>query len=206
MINYKLKIIKNNIFVVIVKNKYDLGMLFCKVQEFYESPKFKNKKFSIWEYFDWYSKSNLGFFSYPKDYCGYNVPLKIAKLCYSKNKIESPYDIVFNNFLDSIKIKDGYIIGVDNTSSDIFKHELCHALYYTNKEYKNKMDEITKNISKSILNKFKNNLKQKGYCSNVTFDEIQAYMAVEKTNSITKGININNQLHKKYKTVLKDFL
>lgn len=206
MIKYKLKTIKNNIFVIIVKNRYDLGMLFCRVQEFYESPKFKNKNFSIWKYFDWYSKTNLGFFSYPKDYCGYNVPLKIARLCYNKNKVESPYDVIFNKLLNSIKAKDGYIIGVDNLSSDIFKHELCHALYHTDKNYKNKMDSITKSLSKNEISKFKKNLKNKGYCVGVTFDEIQAYMAIEENNSISKSVKNRKKLHNKYKKVFKDFL
>jgi hypothetical protein len=208
VINYKLKIINTNIFIVVVKNRYDLGMLFCKVQEFYESPnrKFKNKKFSIWTYFDWYSKKKSGCFSYPKDYCGYNVPLEIARKCYSENEIESPYDNIFNKLLKSIKVKSGYIIGVDNMSSSIFKHELCHALYYTNKDYKNTMDNITKNLSKNILNKFKVNLKKHGYCSAVTFDEIQAYMSTEKDNSISKGISNRKKIYSEYKRKLKDFL
>ena len=85
-------------------------------------------------------------------------------------------------------------------------HELCHGLYYTNSEYRERMDDITKNIAKSSLQKFSKNLKSKGYCSSVLLDEIQAYMATEKTNAISKGIANLDILHKKYKKVLKDFL
>lgn len=206
MIKYQLKKIKKDIFVVCVKNQYDLGMLFLKAQEFYESPKFSNKKFSIWDYFDWYSKNHGGVFSYPKDYSGYNLPLKVARKCYKINSIESPYDLIFKKILRSIKSLDGYLIGVDNLKSCLFMHELCHGLYYTNSEYRERMDDITKNIAKSSLQKFSKNLKSKGYCSSVLLDEIQAYMATEKTNAISKGIANLDILHKKYKKVLKDFL
>ena len=205
MINYKIKIINKKIFVILVKNQYDLGMLFCKAQEFYESPKFKNKKFSIWEYSKWYSR-NSGCFSYPKDFCGYNIPLQVAKNCYIKNKVESPYDEIFNKIIKSIKLKDAYIIGADNLSSSIFKHELCHGLYYTNLDYRKEMDHITKNLSKNSLNKFKKNLKNKGYASSVTFDEIQAYMAIEESNSISNGITNRKKIHAQYKNIIKDFL
>lgn len=207
IINYNLKIIKNNIFVILVKNKYDLGMLFFRVQEFYEgvNSKFRSKKYCVWDYFKWYASEYGGCFSYPKDYCGYNVPVNVALNCYKKNKIQSPYDETFVKILSKIKIEKGYIIGCDNLKSDIYKHELCHALYYTNSSYRDEMDSVTKSIPKNVMNKFKKNLKQKGYCSAVTLDEIQAYMAIEKTNSITTGVKNTNQIHKKYKEIFNKY-
>lgn len=208
IVKYNIKIIKNNIFVISVKNKYDLGMLFFRVQEFYESisVKFRNKKYCIWDYFKWYAHFNNGCFSYPKDYCGYNVPIDVARQCYKKNKIQSPYDEIFINILKSIKLKNGYIIGSDNLKSDIYKHELCHALYYTNSFYRKNMNDITKNIPKKVLTKFKSNLKKKGYCNNVMLDEIQAYMAVEQNNVITQGIKNTQNIHKKYNEVFENFV
>ena len=204
---YKLKKVSEKIFAVIVPNQYDLGMLFCRVQEFYESPnkKFKNKKFSIWDYYEWYSKSNRGFFSYVKDYCGYNVPFDIAKKCYSLNKVETPYDEIFIEILKKIKIKNSYIIGMNKINNSTFYHELCHGLYYINKEYKKEMDNITNNLSKSNYQKFKNQLKEKGYCSSVTNDEIQAYMATEINRFMTKDIADKTKLHKQYKKVFQKY-
>lgn len=204
---YKLKRVADKIFAVIVPNKYDLGMLFCRVQEFYESPnkKFKNNKFSIWDYYEWYSKNNLGFFSYPADWSGFNLPAQVAIDCYKKNKVETPYDKVFIEILKKIKIDTSYIIGMNKIKTSTFYHELCHGLYYTNKEYKKEMDNITNNLSKSNYQKFKNHLKEKGYCSSVTDDEIQAYMATEINSFMTKGISDKAKLHKQYKKVFQKY-
>ena len=75
-LNYTLQEVKPNVFVVLLEDNYNLPMLFCRVQEFYESPNedFRNKKFSIWEYMEWYSKSNKGSFTYPSDWAGFNIP------------------------------------------------------------------------------------------------------------------------------------
>lgn len=207
MIKYKVEKINENIFAVVVPNRYDLGMLFCRVQEFYESPnkKIKDKSFSIWDYYSWYSKTNSGCFSYVKDYCGFNLPLKIARKCYSLNKVETPYDKLFKDIINNIKSKDGYIVGVDKINTSTFYHELCHALYYTNKDYKREMDMITKSISKSNINNFKKNLKKKGYCMEVLNDEIQAYMSTEISKTMTIGIVGKSQLHKKYKTIFNSY-
>lgn len=37
-IKYKIKEVKPNVFAVVVKDKYDRAMLFCRAQEYYESP------------------------------------------------------------------------------------------------------------------------------------------------------------------------
>ena len=65
-IKYQIKEVKPNIFAVIVKDKYDRAMLFCRAQEYYESPslKFRGKNFSIWDYMKWYDEHNSWGFSY----------------------------------------------------------------------------------------------------------------------------------------------
>jgi hypothetical protein len=202
---YSIKQIAEKIFTVVVPNQYDLGMLFCRVQEFYESPnkKFNKNKFSIWDYHKWYSETNSGCFSYAKDWSGFNLPTEVAKSCYKINKRETPYDNIFIEILKKIKIKKSYIIGVTKLNTPTFYHELCHGLYYSDQKYKKEMDSITKSISKANYNKLKNNLKSKGYCSSVLNDEIQAYMATEISYFLTKDIANKKALHKKYKEVFK---
>ena len=101
---YKIKEIRPNIFAVVVKDDYERAMLFCRVQEFYESPRssFRDKKFSIWDYFKWYSKENFGSFSYPNDFVGFNFPLVVAKKCYEMNELETPYDIEMKKIVDDL--------------------------------------------------------------------------------------------------------
>ena len=64
---YTLKEIKGGIFLVEFDNQYDLAMTFLRYQEFYESPKFKGKRFTIIDFMEWYSKEYDGAFTYTKD-------------------------------------------------------------------------------------------------------------------------------------------
>jgi len=205
---YRTKEIIPNIFAIVIPNDYERAMLFCRVQEFYESPskKFRDNKFSIWDYFRWYSESK-GCFSYPKDFVGFNLPLIVAKKCYEINDIETPYDKAMKEIIDGLFVNGTrqYLIGVDSLKNTTFDHEMAHALYYTDLQYKSEMDEITLSISDSDMNKFKRNLKQIGYCSAVVKDEIQAYMATEISRKAARGVVNKKKLHQKYRAVFKRY-
>lgn len=207
---YTIKQITHKITAVVVKDHYERSMLFCRVQEFYESAgiNFRNKKFSIWEYFKWYSKKyEKGCFSYTADFTGFNLPLIVAKKCYEVNDVETPYDEIMSEIINRLWIngEGRYLIGVDSLNNSTFDHELAHAFYYTNLEYKNTMDSITENLGKSKYNKFKKNLFSLGYCKEVVKDEIQAYMATEINKKITSGITNKKTMHQKYKSIFKKY-
>ena len=92
---YKIKEAAPDVFAVVVKDKYNRAMLFCRAQEYYESPnpKFRNKTFSIWDYMKWYHEKYGKGFSYGADWSGFNIPLKVITTCYNKlGKFETPYD------------------------------------------------------------------------------------------------------------------
>lgn len=182
-VKYKIKEVKPNVFAVIVKDSYDRAMLFCRVQEFYESPnkKFRGKDFSIWDYMKWYSTEYGRGFSYGVDWSGFNIPYDVLEKCIdSQYRTETPYDdFMYYIYVEVSKLKkDGkaYIIGAGDTTGWTFEHEVCHGLYYTNKEYKKIVDEQTKAIDKKHYTIFKNNLLEMGYTDKVIDDEIQAYL------------------------------
>jgi hypothetical protein len=202
--------ITEQIVAVVVKNNYDRAMLFCRAQEFYESPcgRFRGKKFSIWDYQKWYSDNGgHGCFSYTKDFEGFNFPMVVAKVCYELNERETPYDkimsdIVDNYFVNGVK---KYLIGVSSLNGTTFWHEMCHALYYTDMEYRNSMDEVTDGISKKNTTRLKKNLKDMGYCGRVFKDEVQAYMSTEINQKLTRGVSGLKDLHASYRPIFKKF-
>lgn len=210
MLKYKIKEVFENIFVVILPNRYQRAMLFCRVQEFYESPsaKFRKNSFSIWDYFSWYSNTyKKNCFSYPSDFTGFNLPVEVAKKCYEINSRETPYDTAMCQIIKRI-FREGqkqYLIGVDSIENLTYKHEIAHAFYYTNKRYKYDMDFLVKSICKSDFYKIKNNLKKIGYCDAVIKDEIQAYMSTEINRKVVLGINKKSQIHKKFKSVFEKY-
>jgi hypothetical protein len=195
-VKYQIKEVKPSIFAVIIKNKYDRAMTFCRVQEYYESPspKFRGKQFSIWDYMKWYDGQNGWGFSYGADWSGFNIPIKIVRECYNGlNKYETPYDKIMGDIIHKIEMyREGYVIGCGDTKGDTFKHEVCHGLYYTNKEYKKKMDALTKGLPKQIYNTFKKNILKMGYTTKVVDDEIQAYLQYGYQNpDFGRGVDID---------------
>jgi len=215
-IDYKVKEIMPNIYAVIVRDFYDRAMLFCRVQEYYESSsnKFRGKDFSIWDFIKWYSKKEHGF-NYTEHWSGFNIPLNIALKSLNEGNIETPYDelmlkILFEihrlSWSTALLTKDVYIIGTDKASGETFNHELRHALYYTDKSYRTEADKITKNIKKNHYIIFKNNLLKLGYANKVINDEIQAYLSYGyQDNRFGKGVNIKirTKYHKLYSEILK---
>jgi hypothetical protein len=184
-INYEIVQEYPGVYSVQVADDYDRAMLFCKVQEFYESPnkEFKGKDFSMWDYMKWYSQGK-GSFTYPRDWNGFNIPLqKLYKLYGSldETELETPYDKVMSEILWEVFSYNGcsdkgYVIGVKDRISDTFNHELCHALFATNKKYKKIALENVACIKKKHYNIYKKNLLAMGYMDKVIDDEIQAYM------------------------------
>jgi hypothetical protein len=204
-INYKIKEVKPNIFAVIVKDRYDRAMLFCRAQEYYESPslKFRGRNFSIWSYMKWYHEQNDWGFSYGADWSGFNIPLQTVRDCYNKlTKPESPYDKVMDEILFKLKSesKDSYIISAKDTKGETFKHEVCHALYHTNKDYKKQMDILTKGLPKRYYATFRDNILKMGYAQKVVDDEIQAYLQYGyEEPKFGKGVDID--IRKEYSGV-----
>ncbi len=206
-IKYQIKEVKPNIFAVIVKDKYDRAMLFCRVQEYYESPspKFRGKQFSIWDYMKWYDQKNGYGFSYGADWSGFNIPIWVAKECYnSLNKLETPYDKVMDGIVQKLNSHyNGYMIGAGNTRDETFQHEVCHALYHTDKNYKKQMDNLTEGLPKKYYDVFKNNLFKMGYASKVVKDEIQAYLQYGyNENQFGKGVDLG--IRKEYSDIYKN--
>lgn len=220
-IDYKIEEVKPNVFAVVVPDGYHRAMLFCRVQEYYESPnpQFRGKNFSIWDYIEWYSREHNNTFTYTSDWSGFNIPLKTAYNCYEKlREYETPYDEVMNSIVGTIELKmfhkkstrnwNAYIIGAGTTEGDTFQHEICHGLYATNKQYKQLVDEITETIEWHDYLQFEKNLLDMGYTAGVVPDEIQAYLAFgHDYKPFTKGVSkkVCNELHKQYINVFNNF-
>lgn len=207
-VNYKIKEVKPNVFAVIVKDKYDRAMLFCRAQEYYESPspKFRGKNFSIWGYMKWYHNQNGNGFSYGNDWSGFNIPLKTIRECYNKlTKPENPYDKVMDQILAKLRSvsNDGYIIAAKDARGETFKHEVCHALYHTNKNYKKQMDAFTKGLPQKYYNVLKNNLLEMGYAQKVIDDEIQAYLQYGYDDE-NFGKDVDIKVRKEYSGIYKE--
>ena len=186
------KELKPNIFGVSIENNYDRAMLFCRYQEYYESPikKLRGKYFSLPTLMKEYvNQRGENTFTYPTDWVGYNIPSHILWRAYDTfYKDRSEYDYIMSDILyfcenyqlqfDKPRTK-WYLIGADSFDSHIMDHEIAHGLYYTNKEYKKNCDEIIYKIKKKDYNLMKKKLLEIGYLDDkkIIDDEIQAFMS-----------------------------
>lgn len=187
-VKYQIKQVLPKIFAVVIKDKYDRAMTFCRAQEYYEcpNPKFRGKNFNIWDYAKWYHTKYGKGFSYGADWSGFNMPFDVLRDCYLYQELETPYDYTADDIRVKIEIilyKDNtpyetnaYVIACGSTKSDTFKHELCHAKYYTNAEYREIMSAAIKLIKPEHYKQFKKNIMAMGYAAKVVDDEIQAYL------------------------------
>lgn len=186
-----IKEIVPDVFVIIVPNDVHRALLFLRVQEYYESPNpmFRRKMFDVMDFLDWYSKSKYAstktINAYIKDYEGFNVPYSVAVECYRKLKdypeLMTTYDRYFMKILKYIQRRKSrgkaYIIGTSSLRTKTTIHELYHALYYMDKNYKSIVKKVLHRIPRKMLNELKGILKDIGYDDTVMYDELMAYLS-----------------------------
>jgi hypothetical protein len=214
-VKYKIKEVKPNIFAVIIKDKYDRAMTFCRVQEFYESPNktFRGNHFSIWEYMKWYASNHTGF-SYAGDWSGFNIPFDVLEKCYrNMQKFETPYDEVMYKIYWQIQTlkKNGkaYVIGAGDMNGATFKHEVCHGLWHTNSTYKREGKRVLDIVDPNHYVIFRKNLLDMGYTDKVIDDEIQAYLCFgHNTENFCEGVSekVCEKYNKAFLLTLEEFI
>jgi hypothetical protein len=200
----KVKEIKPFIFAAVIKNPYDRAMLFCRYQEYYESPfpEIRGNVFTIEEYMKVYTQNNNKlFFSYPNDWAGYNVPSGILNEANKKFKeTAGPYDTIMSNIIEYCEKESlrrnnyephlWYLVGVDKFNSTVMDHEIAHGLYYTNMNYKVEMDYLTGDMLLKDQISLRKELIKMGYANDkcILYDEIQAFMATGSLGTWNKKL------------------
>jgi hypothetical protein len=158
------------IYLVRFETQYELAATFLRVQEYYESPRFSRRVFSLEQYMDWYA-AQYGAFTYYQDWAGFNVPSTAFRPFY-----EGKFDPLLEKekrLLRLLKNLRGrfYVIGVYD-SGDL-THELAHAFYFTDTIYRGAVRTAMRGYDTSALEK---QLAKAGYAEHVIPDEVHAYL------------------------------
>lgn len=213
------KEIKPFIYCVEVDDDYDRAMLFCRYQEFYESPykNFRGKSFTWMEYMRFYKNSwKKRTFTYPDDWAGYNIPCNIIQKANHLFCKDTEYDSIMNDIYfycanDAMEKNDGvrrdwYLIGASSKDLRTMDHEVAHGLYFTNKEYKKEITKLIKSIKPKHYEKLRKKLIKMGYVDDkkIIDDEIHAFMSTGLYNGMdTKELMVYEKnfikTFKKYK-------
>ncbi len=218
LVKGKVKEVKPFIYCVEVDDNYDRAMLFCRYQEFYESPykKFRGKPFTWMEYMRHYKNVwKKGVFTYPEDWSGYNIPSNIVEKGVDIFYKETEYDVIMNDIyfycaLDAQNKNNGtrhdwYLIGVSSKDKGTMNHEIAHGLYYTNQEYKKRMLYQLSLIPKKVMDKIDKKLIKMGYVNDrkILDDEAQAFLSTGLYNGLdTKEIE---KYEKPFVRIFKEF-
>ena len=207
--------VKPRIYCVTVDDDYDRAMLFCRYQEFYESPykKFRGKPFTWMEYMRHYKTAwKKRVFTYPEDWSGYNIPCNMIQQAHHIFCGETEYDNIMNDIYwhcakDSMEKNDGrqtdwYLIGASSKDLKTMDHEIAHGLYFTNDEYKKSVSKLIRQIKPTHYDKLKKKLIKMGYVDDkkIIDDEINAFMSTGLYNGLD-----TKELKKYEKEFIKNF-
>lgn len=184
----KKKEVYPNLYLLTFSSQYLLASTFIRFQEFYESPKFKNKLVSLEEFMDWYSFKYKNSFTYFDDWGGFNIPGYVIKeIERYKNRLNEKETHLLKLFHQEIEgTKIFYVIGVWKKyeyKKMTKEHEIAHGMFTLNGKYRN---EVIAEIRKYNIKKFKKKLKKMRYDESVLIDEINAYMISDPREIISK--------------------
>lgn len=186
------------IYLIESKSRQDLAATFMRFQEYYESPVFSGRAFSVDEFAAWYA-SQYGAFTYHKDWSGFNIPSWVLEPF--KGGEFDPLTEKENNLLNFFKNIRGdfYVVGAtpqDEECADTIKHEFAHGAFFTNADYRR---DIIDCLNAHKPNVVRVALKEMGYGDNVLEDETNAYL-------LTEPQTLRNQLSLNEGCKLRDIL
>jgi hypothetical protein len=193
----KLVKLQDKIYAVECSSSKEAAKLFLRFQENYESPKFRNKTFSLGEFAEYYKEfTGEKKFTYYSDWSGFNVPSYIVKR-FSDGKFKHiyPQERWLLKEIAKLEIKGKfYLLGYAKGASGVKKHEVAHGKFYTRPEYKSKVKSLLKpfNMKKDPVAKY---LRGVGYHNAVVEDEFHAWVLTEKSRLSKAGL-WNSQLEK----------
>lgn len=205
--------IADKIYAVKVDDMRTRALLFLRYQEYYESASedFRSSRFSIDAYINWYMEytKSKDLFTYTYDWAGFNIPSTVIEECMENIYDPNEYDKIMMDIVRAIRFRlpegNFYLLGVDSIKSELLNHELSHGLYFTNPEYKNRMDKITKSLPKDTFEMLKTTILDMGYNDIVLYDEIQAYMSTGLYDTMEDIPHVKSYLPK-YRRIFRDVM
>ncbi len=211
-----MKEVTKDIFHLNFLTQKGLTSTFLRFQEFYESPEFKGKIFTLEEYKSWYIANSkkgkeTGEFTYYTDWSGFNIPSKILEPFYD-GKFD-PLSREEKGLLDLFKSKRNsrfYVIGTFGGSKKSLMHEIAHGLFYLNLDHRSKIKHLLNKIPSKEKNKINKILSESGgYHEDVWDDETQAHLIWSLEKLKKQGLEVSPKLmeiRKKFISVFKEHL
>lgn len=180
-----IKEISPGIVLVSFPNKKELTFTMCRVEEFYEaaSVKLQGQVFTWSDFIDEFmdTSGNIDYFHF---WSGFNIPGDIfTKWATSFTDLSSREVSLINavNNITSKKDTKFYVIATEETNADsVEDHEIAHAKFYIDEEYKKEMIKLNNNLDITVRKLLIDKFAELGYSETVYEDELQAYLATSE--------------------------
>lgn len=224
MDNMKLKL-KNKVVYVEFPNRKELTRTVGRLGEFYESAHkhIRGKYFDLDTFIDTFMDSD-GNISYYNDWSGYNIPgnivvdfLHLFECMQLSDReldlLDNVDTILFNmgNADVRFSVGDFYLIAYMEGDTETIDHEICHAAYYLNKDYKKAANKLIKTLNPVVVESMTVDLIKMGYNKSVCKDEINAYLATSSLSYLKNRFgnmawkNIVKPFQELAKPILKEY-
>lgn len=173
---------KYPIYHLSFKTQYLLASTFLRFQEFYESPKFAGKVFTLEEFMDWYA-SEKGEFTYFSDWSGFNIPSSVLKPF--KRGVFDPLTKKEARLLEMFRsVRPPFYILATYDQSKSILHEVVHGLFFIDADYRRKVKDALTQLNLKDLRALL--LAMGGYGEQVVDDEANAYILTELTKEMKR--------------------
>lgn len=182
----KLNKIKDRLLHFEFPNNRDMTLTFFRVEEHYESAhaNIREQTFSVYDFLETYTEEN-GEFGYFENVYGFNVPGASFKRFYERHagQLTAKEQALLEAVKSAVDYNgDFYIIATKQDDDSTIDHEISHAIYYFNQEYRDRVAELVKTeIRLTLMKEMQEGLRRIGYADDVFEDEIQAFFASTKT-------------------------
>lgn len=184
---FSFKKLRDRLYELRFDDQHEMCMTFLRYQEFYESPRYVGRKFTLAEFMSWYVKDQNkdGSFSYPRDWGGFNLPVDIIAQVRNLG-IDDPnhYDSLMHFVWRAITAEcDGaYLIGVTQ-GAQLDRHEATHAMFHIDDAYRSKvMGVLQSQRNADLVGKLQVILMKSGYAEVTSLDEVNAYVTTGDHN------------------------
>ena len=211
---FSLKRIAPKLWHLHFDSQYDMAMHLLRFNACPGDTKTPHEFFTIAEFKKCYKKyKKTKTFTYPKDWAGFNVSSDIFEPFLQNPIISFPdknaRDELMLGIVKTIISIDGKIFSMISTfgkqSISDYKHEIAHAFYFLNKNYRKKMRKNIAEISKLELEKFYKILIKFSYTSNkqALDDEFQAFAATGILDGMKKILS--KKIRQKFIATFKQY-
>lgn len=175
----------------------ELSMTMGRAQEYYESgnPKLRNKLFTLEQFLDAFTDDD-GEVSYFNSWSGFNIPGHSLNMFFANFDLTSREEALRDLIAKNTPGNRFYVIAARKDDALTMEHEIAHAMFYLDEEYRKAAAKLVKQMDPVLRKKLEIVFKEWGYAREVYVDELNAYMATSPKDYMRRKFGLSGIVKK----------